>query len=253
MSGPGHAALVTPDAIGFTLRSLRRRRGWRQVDLASRVGVGQPAVSAVERGDLDAVSMRTLGRLFAECGGDLVVTIRWRGGELDRLLDHAHAELVERVAKLLARLGWEVFVEVSFARLGERGSIDVVGWHAATRTALIVEVKASINAVEETLRRHDVKVRVAHGVVRDRVGVAPLVIARLLVVPDTSTIRRRIDEHAETFRRVYPSRGHAVNRWLRAPEGPMAGILFLREVRDRPRRSPRRAPASANAPEITQG
>ena len=40
--------------------------------------------------------------------------VQWRGGDLDRLLDEAHAGLVERVAQLLRRLGWQVLVEVSY-------------------------------------------------------------------------------------------------------------------------------------------
>ena len=36
---------------------------------------------------------------------------RWQGGELDRLLDRAHAEIVERVARRLTSLGWDVHVE----------------------------------------------------------------------------------------------------------------------------------------------
>jgi hypothetical protein len=155
------------------------------------------------------------------------MTVRWHGGDLDRLLDHAHAELVERVARLLVALGWEVHVEVSFSRYGERGSVDVLGWHPATRVALIVEVKSAITGVEETLRRHDVKARLGPAIVRERLGVTPALVARLLVAPDTSTVRRRIDEHAETFRRAYPMRGRAVRAWLQAPSGPMAGILLL--------------------------
>jgi transcriptional regulator with XRE-family HTH domain len=221
---------VTPHAIGYALRALRREKGWRQVDLATRVGITQPIVSAVERGDLDRVSVRTLGKLFEACGADLVLVVRWRGGELDRLLDRAHAALVERVAALLAGLGWVVHVEVSFSRYGERGSVDVLGWHPDALAALIVEVKGSINAVEETLRRHDVKVRLGAWIVRDRLGVSAAVVGRLLVAPDTSTVRRRINDHAETFARAYPVRGRAVRQWLSAPSGPFAGILLLPEV-----------------------
>jgi transcriptional regulator with XRE-family HTH domain len=197
---------VTPEQIGRSLRALRLRKGWRQDDLGRRVGIGQSAVSATEGGDLDAVSARTLGRLFGEVGADLVLAVRWRGGELDRLLDRAHAELVERIAALLLSLGWQVHVEVSFARYGERGSVDVFGWHPSARVALIVEVKSEITGVEETLRRHDVKVRLAPHIAFDRLGERPAEVARLLVLPDTSTTRRRLQVHATTFGRAYPLR-----------------------------------------------
>ncbi|HYO44219.1 MAG TPA: XRE family transcriptional regulator [Candidatus Limnocylindrales bacterium] len=234
---------MTPDAIGRALCALRQRKGWRQVDLAARVGVSQSAVSAAECGDLDAVSVRTLGRLLAECGGDLVVAVRWRGGELDRLLDRAHAELVERAARLLARLGWDVHVEVSFARYGERGSVDILGWHRAERILLIIEVKSEITGVEETLRRHDVKVRLAPHIAFERLGERPAHVARLLVLPDTSVTRRRIAEHDATFRHAYPARGRSVSRWLAAPDGPLAGILLLRSQTGGPGRRRRVRPA----------
>jgi transcriptional regulator with XRE-family HTH domain len=246
---------MTPVAIGRALAALRQRAGLRQADLARRVDIGQSSVSGVERGDLGAVSVRTLGRLLGELGAELVLSVRWQGGELDRLLDRAHAELVERVARRLAALGWEVFVEVSFARYGERGSVDVLGWHAGTRTVLVVEVKSEIAGVEDTLRRHDVKVRLAPHIAFERLGERPAQVARLLVLPDTSTIRRRLLEHDSTFGRTYPVRGRAVTRWLARPDGAMAGILLERGLRDGGRRRRRvdRRPTRANAPDITPG
>jgi transcriptional regulator with XRE-family HTH domain len=217
---------MTPAYIGRSLATLRRRCRLRQRDLGTQVGITQGAVSRAESGDMDAVSLRTLQRMFEEVGGELVLNVRYRGGELDRLMDRAHAGLVEQTARRLARLGWEVQVEVSYSEFGERGSIDILAWHPARRLALVVEVKSEITAVEETLRRHDVKVRLAPKVIHDRLGVRPAATARLLVLPSTSVARRRLAEHAETFALTYPARGRDVTSWLRDPVGPLAGILF---------------------------
>ena len=119
---------MTPSAIGRHLRALRHRQRIRQRDLGERAGVSQGTVSRVERGLLSTVSFKTLGRLFEAVGGELVVSVRWRGGELDRLMDRAHAQLVELTARRLEQLGWSVHVEVSYWRIGERGSIDILGW-----------------------------------------------------------------------------------------------------------------------------
>ena len=54
------------------------------------------------------------------------IALRWHGEELDRLLDEAHARLVDEVVRRSTVLGWVVAVEVSFSRYGERGSIDVL-------------------------------------------------------------------------------------------------------------------------------
>src|SRR3954452_8004000 len=108
-------------AIGRQLRALRQRKRWRQQDLAAEVRIGQPAVSGVEPGNVDVVSIATLERLLAAVEAELVVYVRWRGGDLDRLPDAAPAVLVERTTKLLRQLGWEVHPEVSFSEFGERG------------------------------------------------------------------------------------------------------------------------------------
>ena len=64
-------------------------------------------------------------------------------------------------AALLEAEGWLTAAEVTYSGYGERGSIDLLAFHPATRTLLVVEVKTEIASVEETLRRHDAKVRLA--------------------------------------------------------------------------------------------
>jgi transcriptional regulator with XRE-family HTH domain len=219
---------MNPVVIGRVVRALRQKRRWRQVDLAAKVRIGQQAVSRVELGDLDAVSVETLTRLLGAVGAELTLQVTWRGGSLDRLLDAAHAELVERAAYLLRNLGWEVHVEVSFAEFAERGSIDILAWHPGARIVLIVEVKSEITAVEDTLRRHDAKARLAPKIVFARFGERPRHVARLLVLPDSSTSRRRLESHGATFSTTYPLRGAAVRRWLANPAGSMSGILMIR-------------------------
>lgn len=239
---------MTPAAIGRSIRALRHRRGWRQADLALKVAVGQSAISGVEGGDLGTVSTRTLQRIAEALGAELVIALRWRGGDLDRLTDRGHADLVERVARRLAALGWVTYPEVSFNRYGERGSIDILAWHPLTRIALVIEVKSEITAVEETLRRHDMKARLAPAIVYERLGERPAAVGRLLVAPDTSTTRRRIADHGETFARAYPQRGRAVSRWLAHPGDAMAGVLLLQPGVTRARRRVRVPRSSADGP-----
>ena len=125
-----------------------------------------------------------------------MIEVRLHGGELDRLLDRAHAGLVERIARRLRALGWTVFVEVSF----QSATASVDPWTSLgsapgdARTALIIEVKSAIVAVEETLRRHDTKTRLAPHIVFERIGERPAHVARLLVLPDDSTTRRRVSD-----------------------------------------------------------
>ena len=123
--------------------------------------------------------------------------------------------------------GWDVHVEVSFSKWGERGSIDVLALNREARIAIVIEVKTVIGSLEETNRVLDVKVRLAPTVVRDRFDWQPGLVARLLVVPNSSSVRRVIDQHAGTMTTLYPARSREVRAWLRRPDTPLSGIWFV--------------------------
>lgn len=212
--------------IGRALRVLRLRLHLRQVDVGARAGVSQQLVSRIERGRSAGVTAGTLRRVFAAVDADVTTIVRWRAGELDRLMDDGHAQLVARVAGLLHARGWMVLTEVTFSTYGERGAIDLLAWHAATRSLLIVEVKTEIASAEEMLRRHDLKVRLAPEIGLERFGDRPARVGRLLVVDDTSANRRRAGSMAPLLGLAYPSRGRAVREWLRAPAGELRGMAF---------------------------
>jgi transcriptional regulator with XRE-family HTH domain len=220
-------------ALGRRFRALRHRLGWRQVDAGSTAGVSQDLVSLVERGRIEDVSVRALRRLAAGLGGELRLVLDFRGAELDRLMDEGHAALLGSVARRLEALGWEVRPEVSFAVYGERGSIDLVAWHAATRTLLVIEVKTELVSVEETLRRHDAKVRLAADIVRDRFGWDALRVGRLLVLPDATTPRRHVARHDAVLRSAYPVRGRRLRTWLVSPAGSVSGLAFAPDTSGR--------------------
>jgi transcriptional regulator with XRE-family HTH domain len=226
MSAPLHPAAMDPVRLGHAFRALRLQKRWRQSDLASKADVSASAISRIERGRLGSVSIGRLRRLAEALDATLEIGIRWNGEGLDRLLDQAHAGLVESVVKRLQADGWETDVEVSFAIRGERGSIDVLGYHAATGIVLVGEVKSVVPDSQATLAGVDRKSRLAPEIARAR-GWRCRAVARLLVIGDSSTSRRRIDALAATYRTAFPVGGAEVRRWLRRPDMPIAGILFL--------------------------
>jgi transcriptional regulator with XRE-family HTH domain len=213
--------------IGRLLRALRRRRGLRQADIAAAAGVGQSTISLVERGHLDRLAIVTVRAILAAVDARFDGVVSWRGGAIDRLLDERHSLVVGEVARLLRGMGWLVEIEVSFAFYSERGSIDVLAYHPATRTLLIIEVKTELTSIEETIRRHDVKVRHASAIARERFGWDVAGVGRLLVILDTTTSRRRVTRHDAALGVAYPVRGREVRRWLRRPVGTFRGLLFL--------------------------
>lgn len=164
---------------------------------------------------------------------DVLISVRWRGGELDRLLDEGHAVVLGHVAELLRTFGWITESEVTYSLYGERGSIDLLAWHAPTRTLLVIEIKTELTSVEATLRKHDEKARLAARVAAERYGWRAASTARLLVLPNLSTARRRVECHRAVLDAAYPFRGEALRAWIRQPthrdptRRPVAGLLFV--------------------------
>jgi transcriptional regulator with XRE-family HTH domain len=213
--------------IGRVLRALRRRRGWRQVDLANAAGYTQSTISLLERGHLEHVSLSVVRRVMLEIEATLTLDVRWQGAALDRLLDEDHAVVVANVINVLTTLGWETRVEVTYSEYGERGSYDILAWHAGTHSLLVIEVKTDLPSAEATVRKLDEKTRLAPKVARETFGWTARNIGRVLVMPEDSTLRRRVHRHRTYFATVLPSRGAAVRAWVREPSGRLDGLWFL--------------------------
>jgi transcriptional regulator with XRE-family HTH domain len=214
--------------LGRITRALRRRRGWRQIDLAAVAGCSQNVISLIERGHLDRLSLRTVRRILAALDALVVLDIRWRGAAVERLLDEGHAAIVAAVADRLRRLGWLVEVEVTYSENGEHGSYDVLAFWPAPGILLVIEVKTDIPSAEAMLRKLDEKTRLGTDVARKRFGWRAKSVARLLVCPESATVRRRIARRP-VFAATLPERNVAIRQWLRRPVGSLAGIWFFSE------------------------
>ncbi len=217
---------MDPVRLGLAVRALRRRRGWTQLHLAEEARLSQAAVSRCERGEVDTLTHRTLLDIADALGAKVTVTITWHGEELDRLLDAAHADIVEAVVRLLRAAGWEVIPEATFSVYGERGSIDVLAYHPGTGALLVIEVKSVVPDMQAMLSALDRKVRHAPSVAMAR-GWKVASVSRVLVLPDDRTARRRIETHAATIDQLMPLRTAAVRRWLVDPAASIGGVLFL--------------------------
>ena len=150
------SAVVDDQRVGRIVRALRRRRGWRQIDLGAAAGCSQNLVSLVERGHLDRISLHMLRSLLAALDAIALLELRWRGAALDRLLDEAHALVLGAVAGLLRSHGWIVEVEVTYSEYGERGSFDILCREAADRLttwASLSELGVSEREIAAVMRR----------------------------------------------------------------------------------------------------
>lgn len=182
---------VDGSRLARTHRALRVTLRLRQVDVSDEAGVGRWKVIKLEAGEIDDLTFGEVDRCFAALGARLKAYAEWRGAALDRLLDETHARLVAAVLAILHDLDWQTRVEVTFSEYGERGSIDILAWHAAARVLLVVEVKSEIAGVYTLLRPLGRKVRLAAKIAaRDLDWRTSQPVGRVVVLPEDSTARR---------------------------------------------------------------
>jgi len=214
------------------VRAVRRRLGMRQGDLGERAGVSREMVSRLERGELRGMTLASIDRVAEALGATVDVTLRWRGENLDRVLDAAHAALQKTVAATLTSLGWLVRVEVSFNHYGDRGRVDVIAFHPMLRVVVVVEVKSALGDLQETFGRLDVKARLARTIAAEVGWAAPAGVVPMLVIGDSRTARRLVAEHAALFAR-YSVRGRSCLAWLRRPQAALpSGLLWFVKLPD---------------------
>lgn len=210
--------------VGLALRSVRRRRGLRQVEVARLARVSQATVSRIERGHIGPLSTEALRAVCAVVDIRLDLVARWRAGDLDRLLNARHSALHESVARAFRLTpGWVVKPEVSFSIYGERGVVDLVAWHREREALCVIELKTAIADVNELVGIVDRKRRLATRIVAD-FGWRPASVSVWVIVGEGRTNRRRIQAHGAMLRAAFPADGRSVRGWLSRPVGPIAAL-----------------------------
>lgn len=213
--------------VGALVRAVRHRLGWTQADVATRAGVSQRVVSRLETGHLDHMTVARVRRIGAALEVRMELAAHWRGGDGVRLLDAAHAALVDRSVSVLRSSGWDTIVEYTFNEYGERGAVDIVGWRATDQALLLVEAKSRLLDTQETISTLGRKARVVPRLLARERGWSARHVAVVLLLDDLTANRSAVMRHAATFGAAYPQRGRAVRAWIRRPGGSLAGIWFL--------------------------
>jgi transcriptional regulator with XRE-family HTH domain len=216
--------------IGWSLRSIRVRKRWRQEDLAARAKVSRWVVMRIEQGRLASVPLGKVRAVAAALDARVDAVVRWHGGDLPRLVSARHARMHEVIARYLRDVpGWIVEPEVSFSIYSERGIIDVLAWHPTARILLVIELKTEVVDLNEMLGTLDRIRRLAWAVAKDRKW-DPVAVSTWVVVADSRTNRRTVAEHATVLRSKLPTDGRGVARWLRRPTGRIDALGFLPNV-----------------------
>jgi len=221
---------VEQTKVGLTLRAIRLKAGLSQSELAARAGVSQSTVSRIECGRLGNLPLELIVAVARALQVDLQLVIRWRGPELDRLLDARHARLVGLVAEALLARGWEVELEYSFNHYGDRGSVDVVAWQQDRAAILLVEVKTRLVDIQDLLSSMHKKRRVVPETWRAQHGMRPRHVGSVLVLPDATVHRSAVARQSAIFDLDLPERTSAVGNWLARPESDLHAIWFVRDI-----------------------
>lgn len=212
--------------VGAAFRAIRIRRRWTQLELAERCDVSAGLISLIERGHLDKVSVRVLRRVAAALELTIQLNVRSRGGDVDRLLNAGHAALHEELALHLDSLpGWVHAHEVSFAIYGERGVIDILAFHAPTRSLLVIELKTELVSFEDLLMTMDVRLQLAERIARER-DWQPSTVSGWVVVAESRPNRKRAGRHMATLRSAFSSDGRRMRAWLQRPVGAIRALSF---------------------------
>jgi transcriptional regulator with XRE-family HTH domain len=213
-------------SAGIAFRAARIKKGWTQEELGRRCHVSAGLISLIERGHLDSVSLRVLRRVAKELGVIVVLKLRSRGGDLDRLVNAGHAAMHEELARYLDALpDWLHAPEVSFAVYGERGVIDILAFHPPTGSLLVIELKTELVSFEELLMTIDMRLRHAAQIARER-GWAATSVSAWVVVAESRSNRRRAALHRALLRSALPQDGRQMRGWLLRPSGSVRALSF---------------------------
>lgn len=212
--------------LGRLFRELRLRLEWPQRLVAAKAGISRAAYSEIEHGLIGKVPLDKLRRVAAVLEVRLRLEPSWRGAGIDIVLSTRHSGMAERVTRLLLDAGWEVRPEVSFSHFGERGVVDLVAWHAGTRTLLLIELKTELADVDNLLVVTDRRRRLA-AKIAEPFGWQPRFVAQWVVLAESRTNERRLAAHRSRLRAAFPSDGRSVPGWLANPRGALSALSFL--------------------------
>lgn len=212
--------------VGSAVRAVRIRAERTQADVAKAASVRRYDVSCIEQGKLGGMSLSEVRRVASAIGMWIELKPNWRGTQLVHLVNGAHTALQEAVLSYLdGRAGWVARPEVTFSIFGERGAIDILAWHAATQTVLVIELKTLVVDPADLVRQMGRRSRLATEIAATQ-GWHARDAASWVIFTDTRTNRRHAAEHRALLQGFADLDGRTVESWLRAPSGPMSALSF---------------------------
>lgn len=213
--------------LGDAIRQIRLERGLTQDEVGHVSGTSRFIVGRIEAGQLGGIGFGKVRAVASALDVRVDLGLRWHGGDLGRLMNARHAAFHEAMAARLSEAsGWVFEPEVSFSIQGERGVIDILAWHATTRSLLVIELKTEIVDINDLMTTVDRRRRLASRIAGER-GWHPASVSVWVAVADSRTNRRRFARHERALRSKLPDDGHRVRAFLASPGATVAALSFM--------------------------
>lgn len=223
--------------IGTIVLDGRLRRGMSKSELAERSGVSRQMVAAVEA-DTANPTLDIVAALLDGLRLDIEVVAR---GPVNigptRQRDPAHARCSAYLQRRFDAAGWLTAREVRIEDGRYVGWIDLLAFHEASGTLLIIEIKTRIDDLGAIERSIDWYQRAAVGAAR-RLGWTPTRAAPWLVALATDEVDEGIRANRSALALSFPVRAAEMSAMMTDPAGSTLGRgLALIDPRSR-RREP---------------
>src|SRR5436190_7252550 len=214
--------------IGSAVKTTRKRFGWSERELASRLSTNQAAVQRLEGGRQRHMDVRLANEALDLLGIRLSLDANPIGvmGRMEQR-DLVHARCTSYVGGRLRAAGWDVRIEVEIGQGRTRGWIDLLAYRPSDGALLVIEIKTVLDDLGRILRTVGWYVRSA----RDcaiALGWKPRRIVPVLLVLASGDTDARLAVNAALVAATFTGRTVQLNAWITDPNAPApAGTVSL--------------------------
>jgi len=210
--------------LGAEIRAMRGKRGWSQLELARRAGVGRQVVGRVELG-VRPLDIETLERISVAIGVPLAIAFDRDNRE--EVADAGHLAIQEVVLRIARSAGYEAQFELPTRPNEPWRSVDVVCGSDERRVAIAVECWNTIGDVGAAARSSRRKVAELQDLAVGRWGV-PAQAGLVWVLRETTRNRALLNRYPEVFAATFTGSSHGWVEALTAGAEPPAepGLIW---------------------------
>jgi transcriptional regulator with XRE-family HTH domain len=196
---------------GVKVRRARKRRRWRQKDLGAKLGLAQPTISKMERGDGGTLSLEVWQQVALVLNLHLELTLG--RDPLEEPVDAGHLAIEELVLRIGRRAGYRRTFEVPTKPSDPSLSTDVGLTDDVKRRLIQAECVNTFGNVNAAIRSSDRKRAEAEALAISIGHGQPYTVHQVWVVRATRRNRQLIARYPEVFATRFTG---SSNAWVRA-------------------------------------